>query len=1011
MKLLKKFAKFLMSPFMVGIVVTVTVALSSVYYYANRDELSGRSKKSLLAQFQEVHEKTIDWRLKDRGLAKGSDQVAILAVDDKSLAAEGRWPWPRDKQAKLIDKAIMYGAKSIAFDIAYSESDNNAALPTLNRLNEVVTNESKLSETLETAFKEELERSDLDKKYSDTIGLYQDQLVLGSFYTEGSLTPTEDACLKAVFERSYPGRYWKKEARPLIITDQVEMKTKWPAGMRENLDAYFGTLELNQIEGWFGLFPSVSKRIDKSLGAFAKDLDPQFYPAIALMVLNEDYERAQATFSQLDPKYGDLETIKSLFTHFSAGLHPHELTKLESVIRNEDREYCVRFMTSFDDLSSLDNHVAKWAPDHKKGDKVDEAIQEQFKTYSWDEALKPQGEVRAPASASQALADFKAQLTTNSITAAVEWSVNIPRLAAATLHTGFFNATQDTDGTIRRVQLIAHSGDHYFPSIAFKSFLLDNDADAVGDVSVYNTGIDREKAKGLRYLKINNTKGDTVLDVPVDQKAQLMINYSGPAHMFPHISASDLLNDAKLMEITVVEYDEKTGHWFNRIKQVEKLEFLKGKQLILGATAIGVFDLRVTPFDENYPGVETHANVLSNLLVERDRAKGVKVDPRAPGFLRFHQAEEKVMWIILLVVGLVLSGLLSYYGAVSGLGITAACLAAIYFVDKYYFFQSGIITTVLFPVSLVSGNYVSLTFYKYFTEERKKQALKGTFEKYVSPSIVAEILSDPENIELGGKKVDLTVMFSDVRGFTTISERLDPRALSDFLNSYLTPMTNIVFENKGTLDKYIGDAIMAFWGAPIQFKDHAHHAARSALKMLEKLKELQKGYEAQNLPPIDIGIGLNSGEVSVGNMGSDTVRSYTVMGDHVNLASRLEGITKKYGVKIVISENTYEHIKDKFFCREVDWVRPKGKNNPVKIYELVSEGPPPEPKATMLKHFMEGYQAYRDRRFIEAVEAFKKAHAADTTDALSEKYIEVCEGYVAEPPPLDWDGVSNMKEK
>ena len=313
------------------------------------------------------------------------------------------------------------------------------------------------------------------------------------------------------------------------------------------------------------------------------------------------------------------------------------------------------------------------------------------------------------------------------------------------------------------------------------------------------------------------------------------------------------------------------------------------------------------------------------------------------------------MWLILLCLGVILSALLTYFGSVAGLAITALSLGVLYVVDKYIMFRSGLVTTIIFPYAVVVSVFVVLTFYKYFTEERTKRQLKGTFEKYVSPSIVAEVLADPSNIELGGKKVEMTVMFSDVRGFTTISEKLDPRALSSLLNSYLTPMTNLVFKHKGTLDKYMGDAIMSFWGAPIHFPDHAVHACRCALAMLVKLKELQADYRAKGLPEIDIGIGLNSGDMSVGNMGSDTVRSYTVMGDAVNLASRLEGINKQYGTRIIISEFTYKAVKDSFVTREVDWVRVKGKTEPVRIFELISEGTPnqlaSEDATLMLKSF------------------------------------------------------------
>lgn len=313
-------------------------------------------------------------------------------------------------------------------------------------------------------------------------------------------------------------------------------------------------------------------------------------------------------------------------------------------------------------------------------------------------------------------------------------------------------------------------------------------------------------------------------------------------------------------------------------------------------------------------------------------------------------------------------------------------------------------------------NFVGITSYKYFTEERKKQELKGTFAKYVSPAIVDEILKDPGNIELGGKKVELTVMFSDVRGFTTISEKLDPRALSSLLNSYLTPMTDLVFETKGTLDKYMGDAIMAFWGAPIPLDDHPQRAATCALKMLKKLKVLQQEYANKGLPTIDIGIGLNTGDMSVGNMGSNTVRSYTVMGDSVNLGSRLEGINKEYGTRIIVSEFTQKRIAQDFITREVDWVRVKGKAQPVRIFELMgtkASGPlaPEAQLLALLPEFEKGFRLYHERKFDEAVVAFTAALNTKPDDECSQLYIERCNEYLAEPPGNDWDGVYTMKTK
>jgi adenylate cyclase len=380
-------------------------------------------------------------------------------------------------------------------------------------------------------------------------------------------------------------------------------------------------------------------------------------------------------------------------------------------------------------------------------------------------------------------------------------------------------------------------------------------------------------------------------------------------------------------------------------------------------------------------------------------------------FLKSHPAEFRMMIIGMLALGLFASVLLHFLGAVSGLLSTVMLMLGIFLFDKYILFSRGIVVATVFPIIAVSVIYITMTFYKYFTEERKKKYLKATFSKYVSPAIVDEILKDPENIELGGRKQRMSVFFSDVRGFTTISEKLDPQVLSAVLNEYLTPMTNIVFNNKGTLDKYMGDAVMAFFGAPIYFPDHAKYACRCALQSIEKLKEIQLNFQQRGLPVIDIGIGINTSDMSVGNMGSDIVRSYTVMGDGVNLGSRLEGINKEYGTRIIISEFTYKEVESEFTCREVDWVRVKGKLQPIKIFELISEGAASKDKQDLLTIYNEGYQLYREGRFNESLDAFKRALAIDANDPVSQLYMERCQEYIAEAPPQDWDGVFVMKTK
>ena len=261
-------------------------------------------------------------------------------------------------------------------------------------------------------------------------------------------------------------------------------------------------------------------------------------------------------------------------------------------------------------------------------------------------------------------------------------------------------------------------------------------------------------------------------------------------------------------------------------------------------------------------------------------------------------------------------------------------------------------------------------------------------------------------------KMEMSVFFSDIRGFTTISEKLDPKALSDLLNHYLTPMTDIIFKNSGTLDKYMGDAIMAFFGAPVPSDRHAAQACIAALDQIDKLKDLQKIYKEQGLPMIDIGIGINTGEMSVGNMGSETVRNYTVMGDSVNLGSRLEGINKQYGTRIIISEFTQAQISaDEFLFREIDWVKVKGKTEPVRIFELMAHGESPQAVRDRVTRFNSGFAYYHDQKWQEAIDSFNAALSFDPSDQTSQLYVDRCRNYLKTPPGERWDGVFTMTTK
>lgn len=318
-------------------------------------------------------------------------------------------------------------------------------------------------------------------------------------------------------------------------------------------------------------------------------------------------------------------------------------------------------------------------------------------------------------------------------------------------------------------------------------------------------------------------------------------------------------------------------------------------------------------------------------------------------------------------------------------------------------------TWPLFGVFIFS--FLSILVYKYFTEERSKKKIRQAFSKYVSPAVVDELLKSDKNLALGGKKQRLTIMFSDLRGFTTFSEKLDPQQLSEFLNIYFTKMTAEVFKAQGTLDKFIGDAVMAFFGAPLSYKNNTENACRCALQSLIRLKELNIDFQKQGFPLLEMGIGLNTGDVSVGNMGSDTLQNYTVLGDSVNLASRLEGLNKDYGTQIIIGPDTYEEVKNIFICRELDFVRVKGKKEALSIYELISEEKISDKEMAWLDCYSNARTSYKSKNFTQAAADYKKCLEMKPNDKTSDIFLNRAEAYIVTKPESDWDGAFNLNHK
>jgi len=349
--------------------------------------------------------------------------------------------------------------------------------------------------------------------------------------------------------------------------------------------------------------------------------------------------------------------------------------------------------------------------------------------------------------------------------------------------------------------------------------------------------------------------------------------------------------------------------------------------------------------------------------------------------------------------------LITRLSPLKGASISMGFLLIYMAINWYLLVDQRMWMNLVYPVLAFFGVFVAVTIYQYFTEEREKRKIRSAFQYFVSPGVVNEILKDPGKLRLGGERKELTVLFSDIREFTHLSETLPPDTLTKMLNLFLTPMTDIVFKYQGTLDKYMGDAIMAFFGAPLEQKDHVEKACHTALDMVEALKDLQKSWEIDGVPEISMGIGINTGPMSVGNMGSDVLFDYTVVGDHVNLGSRLENLNREYGTKIIISEYTHRYLKDTFISRELDIVRVKGRTEPVRIFELLGREEPFHEWSTFKELFENGLWAYRAQRWDEGIGEFEKALKIRPDDGPAKLYLQRCMLLQRNGSPPKWDGI------
>ncbi len=559
------------------------------------------------------------------------------------------------------------------------------------------------------------------------------------------------------------------------------------------------------------------------------------------------------------------------------------------------------------------------------------------------------------------------------------YEANIARLQQAAAGAGIYTALTDADGVIRSSSLLQRIGDGYYPSLSLATAAVYLQARSIAPIfhgTVDTLQRDELAQPDLEQLIMFLPKG--ALEIPVGEGLTTIVQFRGKGGpqggAFRYVSAIDVLTGAVPQNV------------------------LKGALVLVGTTAPGLQDIRVTPVNAEYPGVEVHANLVKSILDGRFKAR--------PDYA--HNLE----FALVMVAGLVLSGLLAVLSPLKATLLTALALAACVAVNFYLYSQQDVVIDGAALLLLIGALFVLNVAYGYFAEVRKGQALVERFGEYVAPELVAEMAADPAQYNMDGESRDLSVMFVDVRGFTTISEALTPKVLREYINLYLTAMSEDIRDShRGTLDKYIGDAVMAFWGAPVAFADHASRAVASALLMQESARRLNAGFIARGWPPLAIGIGINSGLMHVGDMGSRIRRAYTVMGDAVNLAARLEGITKIYGVGIAVGALT-RRAAPEYVYRELDLVRVKGKTEPVAIYEPV--GRAGEIDAAVLESIVawDGALARLRARDWDGADAQLAALAAhDPQRRLYALYRERIALYRAMPPGPEWDGVTVFDSK
>ena len=547
---------------------------------------------------------------------------------------------------------------------------------------------------------------------------------------------------------------------------------------------------------------------------------------------------------------------------------------------------------------------------------------------------------------------------------------NVPVLEHAAAGRGLFTIRPERDGIVRRVPMIMQAQGQTMPSLTFEMLRV-----ATGSGTIL---IKAEKA-GIKSIGI---KG---LQIPTDKNGQLWIHYA-------HYDRSLYVPAINVLEKTVAP------------------DMIAGKLVLIGTSAVGLNDIKTTPVEHAMPGVEIHAQVLESALT------GALISQPIYGIV--------IEFTTALLFGLLVIAFAPLFGPVTLVALGAAFGTGLIGTSWYFYAQHRLLIDFTYPLISTTSIYLTLIFSSFVREQQQRKQIRGQFAQYMSPVLVEQLAQSPERLVLGGEEREMTIMFSDMRGFTSISEtyKSDPQGLTALMNRFLTPLTNVILARKGYIDKYMGDAIMAFWNAPLDDKVHEINACEAALDMLEQVDALNQEREQEALDegrpfiPLNVGVGLNTGVAVVGNMGSDKKFNYSVFGDSVNLASRLEGQSKEYGFPIIVGSKTALSVKERFAILELDFIMVKGKKEPEVIYAIAGrEDTAQSGGFQRLRNLtIEMLACYRSRDWdgaLAAIERGRRTDEARSLELLYNLYDARIRGYRENPPPEDWNGAFALLTK